>query len=56
MKRPDFGDILKVGKLTFFQVLRVSCALKEFKFPPKISGYLKGHKCIDSLKQTWCVV
>jgi hypothetical protein len=34
MKRPDF-DVLKTGKF-FSYMLRVSCILQEFKFPPKL--------------------
>jgi hypothetical protein len=44
MKRPDFGDVLKIRKLCiFFKVLGVSCLLQELKFPPKFLGYLTGH-------------
>jgi hypothetical protein len=43
MKRPDFEDVLKIVKWEF-QVLRVSCVLQEFKFPPKFLSYLKGHR------------
>lgn len=32
MERPDFGDVLKIGRWSFFQVLRVSCVLQYFKF------------------------
>jgi hypothetical protein len=42
MKIPNFFDVLKRDKL-FFQVFRVSCLLREFKFPPKFLGYLTGH-------------
>jgi hypothetical protein len=45
MKRPDFGEFLKIGKWFFFQVLIVSCVLQKFKFPPKVLGYLTGHRC-----------
>jgi hypothetical protein len=43
MKRPDFREFLKIGKC-FFQVLRVSCVLQEFKFLPKVLCYLTGHR------------
>jgi hypothetical protein len=36
--RPDFRYVLKTG--TFFEVLRVSCVIQEFKFPPNFFGYL----------------
>jgi hypothetical protein len=37
------GDILKIGKWFFFQVLRVSCVLQELKFLPKFLSYHKDH-------------
>jgi hypothetical protein len=43
MKRPDFEDVLKIGKWVF-QVLRVYCILQKFKFPNKFSGYLMDHR------------
>jgi hypothetical protein len=43
VKHPDFGDILKIDKWSF-QVLRLSCTLQEFKFPPKFLDYLRGHR------------
>jgi hypothetical protein len=42
IKRPDSEDVLKIDKW-FFQVLRVSCRLRKFKFPPTFLGYLTGH-------------
>jgi hypothetical protein len=41
MKRPGFRDVLKISN--FLQVLRVSCTLREFNFPPRFAGYLTGH-------------
>jgi hypothetical protein len=40
MKRPEFEDVLRIGKC----FLQVSCILQEFKFPPKFLGYLTGHR------------
>jgi hypothetical protein len=34
MNRPVFGDVLKISRF-FFQMLKVSCLLQEFKFLPK---------------------
>jgi hypothetical protein len=70
MKRSDFEDILKINKWLFFQVLRISCMLQEFIFPPKFLGHLTSHFCgaptvltlkySDSLKlnlkSLWCDV
>jgi hypothetical protein len=43
MKRPDFGNDLKVGEW-FLRMLRIFCILEEFKFPHKYLGYLTGHR------------
>jgi hypothetical protein len=45
MKQPDFivQDVYNEIDKLFIQVLRLSCALQEFKFPPKYLGYLRGH-------------
>jgi hypothetical protein len=42
MNRPEFGDVLKIGKW-FSQVLSVPCLPQEFKFQHKFVGYFSGH-------------
>jgi hypothetical protein len=44
MKHPDFGDVLKIGKWFFLQVLRVSYVLQEFTFLPKFLSYHMDHR------------
>jgi hypothetical protein len=43
MKRPDFGGVLKIVNF-FFQMLKVSSVLQEFKFRPIFWGYLTDHR------------
>jgi hypothetical protein len=43
LKLLDFGDVLKTGMWCYL-VLRMSCILQEFKFPPTFLGYLTGHR------------
>jgi hypothetical protein len=44
MKCTDCEGIFKIG--SFFQVLRVSYLLLEFKFPPELLGYFRGHRWV----------
>jgi hypothetical protein len=43
MKRPDFGKFLKIGKW-FFSGLKGLLRSTGFKIPPKVLGYLTGHR------------
>jgi hypothetical protein len=43
VKRPEFENVLKSRQM-FFQMLRFSCLLQEFKFTPKFLGYLTDHR------------
>jgi hypothetical protein len=43
MKRPDFGDILKIDKCSFSDVKGLFHST-GLKFPPKFLGYLTGHR------------
>jgi hypothetical protein len=53
-------------KMTHYWVLSVSRLLQEFKFPPKLLGYLMGlrwgapavlmQKSFDFLNYTWCAI
>jgi hypothetical protein len=43
MKPPEFGGVPKIGKYSF-HVLRISCIIHEFKYPPKFLGCLMGHR------------
>jgi hypothetical protein len=43
MKHPDSGEVFKREEWGF-QVLSLSCVVQDFKFPPKLLGYLKDHR------------